>query len=45
VAKETSQEKENVETIEEKLQDALPGMKIVTVKMTAETESEKNRQE
>jgi hypothetical protein len=41
VAKDTSQEKENVETIEKKLQDALPGVKIVTVKRTAETESEK----
>jgi hypothetical protein len=39
--KDTSQEKENVETIEKKLQDALPGVKIVTVKRTAETESEK----
>ena len=41
VAKDTSQEKENVETIEKKLQDALPGVKIVTVKRTAETEFEK----
>ena len=40
VAKDTSQEKENVETIEKKLQDALPGVKIVTVKRTAETEFE-----
>lgn len=41
MAKDTSQEKENVETIEKKLQDALPGVKIVTVKRTAETEFEK----
>ena len=40
MAKDTSQEKENVETIEKKLQDALPGVKIVTVKRTAETEFE-----
>lgn len=41
MANDTSQEKENVETIEKKLQDALPGVKIVTVQMTSETESEK----
>jgi hypothetical protein len=41
VDKDTSQEKGNVETIEKLLQEALPGVKIVTVKMTAETESEK----
>ena len=29
-----------METIEKKLQDALPGVKIVTVKRTAETEFE-----
>jgi hypothetical protein len=41
VAKDTSQEKENVETIEKNAQDALPGVKIVTVNMTSATESEK----
>ena len=41
MAKDTSQEKENVETMEKKLQDALPVVKIVTVKRSAETEFEK----
>jgi small-conductance mechanosensitive channel len=36
VAKDTSQEKENVETIEKNLQDSLPRVKIVTVMVTSD---------
>lgn len=42
MAKNTSPDEENVDTIENKIQDTLPGVKIVTVNCTSESEHKKS---